>query len=86
MKHITALALAIGIVSPALAADEFWIVMNPTTKECTVVEQKPTSTTTVRVMGDGRVYKSRTEAQSAVKEVCHDSSTGSTTTRTAPVR
>jgi hypothetical protein len=53
---------------PALAADEFYIVRDTTTKKCTVVDKKPTVTTTT-IVGDGTVYKSRTEADTAVKTV-----------------
>ena len=83
MKYITAAVAVIGLITPAMAA-EFWVVMNPTTKECTVVQERPTASSTVRIMGDGKVYTSRTEAQGAIKEVCHDSTTGTTTTTTTP--
>ena len=54
---------------PASAA-EFYIVRDVITKKCTVVDTKPTTTTTT-VVGDG-VYKTKTEADSAVKttKVC----------------
>jgi hypothetical protein len=85
MKYLGAAALVLTLATPAMAQGEFWVVMNPSTKTCTVVQERPTASTTVRVMGDGRVYKTRTEAEGAVKEVCHDSNTGdTTTTRTAP--
>jgi hypothetical protein len=46
------------------------IVRDASTKKCTVVDTKPT-TTTVTVVGDG-VYKTKTEAEAAVKttKVC----------------
>jgi hypothetical protein len=52
------------------SAAEFYVVRDATTKKCTVVDSKPTTTTTT-VVGDG-VYKTRTEAESAVKttKVC----------------
>jgi len=46
---------------------EFYVVQDTSTKKCTIVEKKPTATTTV-VVGDG-VYKTRTEAESAMKTV-----------------
>ncbi|MCS3447309.1 MULTISPECIES: hypothetical protein [Bradyrhizobium] len=54
----------------AAGAAEFYIVRDATTKKCTVVDTKPTTTTTT-VVGDG-VYKTKTEAESAVKttKVC----------------
>ena len=84
-SYVLAAAFAAGVMSPAFAA-EFWVVMNPSTKRCTIVEQRPAESSTVKVMGDGKVYTSRTEAEGAVKQVCTDSSTGSTTTTTTPTR
>ena len=51
--------------------DEFYVVGDTTTKKCTIVQQKPTTTTTT-VVGDGTVYKTRTEAESGMKttKVC----------------
>lgn len=61
-------AFALG--TQAASAAEFYIVRDATTKKCTVVDTKPTTTTTT-VVGDG-VYKTKTEAESAVKttKVC----------------
>ena len=60
-------AFALG--TQAASAAEFYIVRDATTKKCTVVDSKPTTTTTV--VGDG-VYKTKVEAESAVKttKVC----------------
>jgi len=51
----------------AQTATEFYVVQDSATKKCTIVEKKPTATTTV-VVGDG-VYKTRTEAETAMKTV-----------------
>ena len=51
----------------AQTATEFYVVQDSSTKKCTIVEKKPTVTTTV-VVGDG-VYKTRTEAEGAMKTV-----------------
>jgi hypothetical protein len=81
MKYLLGAALTLALVTPALS-QEFYIVQEPATKKCTIVEEKPTSETMV-VMGNGKVYTTRTEAESAIKEVCTTSSTtGSTTTTT----
>jgi hypothetical protein len=39
------------------------------TKKCTIVDKKPASTETTVVGGDGVVYKTRTEAENAMKTV-----------------
>ncbi|BAR55578.1 hypothetical protein ACVIWV_009442 [Bradyrhizobium diazoefficiens] len=61
-------AFALG--TQAASAAEFYIVRDATTKKCTVVDTKPTTTTTT-VVGNG-VYKTKVEAESAVKttKVC----------------
>ena len=61
-------AFALG--TQAANAAEFYIVRDSTTKKCTVVDSKPTTTPTT-VVGNG-VYKTKVEAESAVKttKVC----------------
>jgi hypothetical protein len=63
---IAAAALA-GVITPSLAAD-FYVVQDTATKHCRIVEQKPTSRTTVVVGGD-RVYTTREQAEGAMKTV-----------------
>jgi hypothetical protein len=67
MKKIIAAALAVAFVTPALAA-EFYVVQDVKTKKCTIVDAKPTSETTV-VVGDGKVFATRTEAQTGMKSI-----------------
>jgi hypothetical protein len=64
---IISVALAAAFATPALAA-EFYIVQDSGTKRCTIVDKKPTVTTSV-VVGGGTVYTTRTEAQTAMKIV-----------------
>ncbi|WP_236843269.1 hypothetical protein [Bradyrhizobium icense] len=64
--------LAIGasaFAGPALAA-EFYVVRDTSTKKCTVVDTKPTTTTTTIV--DNGVFKTKTEAETSMKtmKVC----------------
>ena len=73
MKYALGVILTTALITPALS-QQFYIVQNPSTKQCTVVEEKPTDTSVV-VMGN-RVYTSRSEAQSAVRTVCTET-TGS---------
>lgn len=84
MKYILGAVVSIALLTPALA-DEFYVVQNPTTKDCTVTEQKPADSKTI-VMGNGHVYTSRSEAQSAVKTVCTESTTGSSTSTTTTIK
>ena len=67
---VGALAFAATSIAQTASAAEFYVVRDATTKKCTIVDTKPTTTTTT-VVGDG-VYKTKTEAESAVKttKVC----------------
>jgi hypothetical protein len=68
-KVLTGTALVVALTLPAAAqtTTEFYVVQDASTKKCTIVDKKPTTTTTT-VVGDG-VYKTRTEAESAMKTV-----------------
>jgi hypothetical protein len=66
IKYLLGAALLFASVMPA-AAQEFYVVRDTATKKCTIVDKKPTTTTTT-VVGDG-VYKTRVEAESAMKTV-----------------
>jgi hypothetical protein len=67
---IGALAFAAATVAETAMAAEFYVVRDSTTKKCTVVESKPTSTTTTIV--DNGIYKTKTEAETGMKttKVC----------------
>jgi hypothetical protein len=67
MKALLGAILVCAFVTPALAADEFYIVRDAATKKCTIVDKKPTVTTTT-VVGNN-VYKTRTEAETGMKTV-----------------
>ena len=70
MKKLIAVAMLAAFVTPALAADEFYVVQDVKTKKCTVVDKKPTTTETT-VVGNG-MYKTKVEAESGMKttKVC----------------
>ncbi|HVY44055.1 MAG: hypothetical protein ACM31O_08100 [Bacteroidota bacterium] len=64
-KYLLALAIAAGVVSPALA--DFYIVRGAD-KTCKVVDAKPADKS-VTVIGD-KAYKTKDEAEKQVKTVC----------------
>jgi hypothetical protein len=66
MFRVVLAAAALAVATPALAQTTFYVVQDTKTKRCTVVETKPTVETMV-VLGDGKVYTSRTEAEASVK-------------------
>jgi hypothetical protein len=69
-----ALTLSFGISAYAQTAvvSEYYVVRDPTTKKCTIVDKKPTGTTTTIV--DNGVFKTREEAVTGMKtiKVCHE--------------
>jgi hypothetical protein len=63
MKAIIGAMLIAAFATPALAADEFYVVQDVKTKKCTIVNSKPTTTETT-VVGNG-VYKTRVKPRPA---------------------
>ena len=58
-------AIALGaLVTPALAADEYYVVQNLTTMECSIVEQKPVESAMQQI---GQVYDTQAKAADAIK-------------------
>ena len=51
MKKLLAATLLIAFVTPALAADEYYVVQDVKTKKCTIVDKKPVDTTTYTQVG-----------------------------------
>jgi hypothetical protein len=66
-------AFVAGLALPALAQTSFYVVQDVKTKKCEIVEQKPVAKEMTIVGGDGVVYHTRTDAESAMKtvKVCH---------------
>jgi hypothetical protein len=69
---IGALAFAATTVTESAMAAEFYVVRDSATKKCTVVDTKPTATTTTIV--DNGTYKTKTEAETGMKttKVCSE--------------
>ena len=49
VKSILAACIIAAYASPTLAADEYYVVQDVKTKKCTVVDKKPTESTTTSV-------------------------------------
>jgi hypothetical protein len=69
MKTVMSAVALAALATPALA-DEYWVVRDSSTKHCSVVSEKPTTTTTT-VIGNSS-FKTRTEAEGSMKttKVC----------------
>jgi hypothetical protein len=66
---IRTLLIAASVASfaaPALA-EEFYVVRDTTTKKCTIVDKRPTTTTTITQIGPV-AFKTRTEAEAGMKK------------------
>ena len=68
MKTLLAGVIVVAFAMPAFAADEYYVVQDISTKKCTIVDKKPTTTTTT-IVGDGKVFKTRTEAEAGMKTI-----------------
>ena len=66
-------ALVLGLALPALAqtttTTSYYVVQDVKTKKCTIMDKKPTTTEYTTIGEDGVVYKTRTEAETAMKTV-----------------
>jgi hypothetical protein len=73
-RRRTVKKLVIGVAAVAMCATpalaDFWIVRDGSTNKCVVVDKKPTDQKVVIVGGDGKVYKTRAEAEKEVTVVC----------------
>ena len=72
MKRIVlAAALATVVAVPTFAqtttVSEYYVVQDASTKKCTIVDKKPTTTTMVQV--GPMAFKSRTEAETGMKTI-----------------
>jgi hypothetical protein len=66
-------AIGFAFTAPVSAqTTEFYVVQDVKTKKCTIVDRKPTTSTEMTIMGDGAVFKTRTEAETGMKsyKVC----------------
>ena len=67
---IGTLVVAASAFAGSAVAAEFYVVRDATTKKCTIVDTRPTTTTTTIV--DNGTFKTRTEAETGMKtmKVC----------------
>ena len=71
-RFVTSTAVAAALILPGAAAfaqDAYYIVQDVKTKKCTIIDKKPVTAEHTMVGPDGTVYKTRTEAETAMKTV-----------------
>ena len=71
MKFKTALAgvLLAAFALPAAADTSYYVVQDVKTKKCSIVDKQPIAREVTVVGGDGVVYRTRTEAETAMRTV-----------------
>jgi hypothetical protein len=68
MRTLAIAALSLGIVASASAAEEYYVVMDATSHQCHIANQRPTTTAST-VVGRKTPYATAEEAQRAMKDV-----------------
>lgn len=68
-RYVLTIAALVATTAPALAA-EFFVVRDPDTRKCRVVETRPADTKIV-VVGD-KAFVTRDEAQKQIAVLCKD--------------
>lgn len=66
IRILAAAALITSFAAPALA-DDFYIIRDTTTKKCTIVDKRPTVSTTITQVGPV-AFKTRVEAEAGMKK------------------
>jgi hypothetical protein len=69
MKKILITAALAVLATSAFAQSGFYIVQDTATKKCTIVNERPTTTTMTVVSPAGTTYTTRTEAEAGMKTV-----------------
>jgi hypothetical protein len=69
MQRLLIAGMLVGLTAPALAQASFYIVQDTSTKKCTIVSERPTTTTTTIVGPVGVTYTTRADAEAGMKTV-----------------
>jgi hypothetical protein len=70
IKQLFLGATVMAVLSSAAVAAEYYVVQEKTTKQCRVVETRPTETTWVQI--GPLAFKTRDEAERQVKVLCKE--------------
>jgi len=85
MKRALLVGAAVLAGTYCVAAADFYVVQDSSTKQCRVAEQKPTGSTLTIVGGESRTYASQAEAETAMKNesACNQTAQAPTANQTA---
>lgn len=64
-KYLIAGMLVAGLVTPALAAHQFYVAQNSSTHKCSIVSKKPNGKALTMLRTEG--FKTKAETESALK-------------------
>jgi len=67
MLPLLVLVFAASAFAQTTTVTEYYVVRDPATKKCTIVDQRPTGTTTTIV--DNGIFKTRPEAETGMKTI-----------------
>jgi hypothetical protein len=85
MKKSLLVGSAVLASTYGAAAADFYVVQDTSTKQCRVVEQKPSGSTLVIIGGENRTFASRADAETAMKNesACNQTAQAPTANQTA---
>jgi sporulation protein YlmC with PRC-barrel domain len=85
MKKSLLVGAAVLAGTYSAAAADFYVVQDTSTKQCRVVEEKPSGSTLVIMGGENRTFASRAEAEAAMKSesACNQTAQAPTANQTA---
>ena len=64
LSAVVALAAATSALAQSVTVDEYYVVRDPDSKKCTIVEHRPAVATSIV---DNGTFKTRTDAEAAIK-------------------
>jgi hypothetical protein len=79
MKMVLAGVALVTLVTPALA--DYYIIQEPTTKRCRIVEERPAPGVGIVIGEGGFAVRSEAESRMRTVEVCREGTTGGPTIR-----
>ena len=60
---------ATTLATTTTTSTTYYVAQDVKTKKCTIVDKKPADTTTMTILGDGAVFRTRTEAEGSMKSI-----------------
>jgi hypothetical protein len=68
MKAILGLIIGAALITPASAADEYYVVQDVVSKKCMVID-KPIANAEVKLMTEDKPFLTREAAEAAMKQI-----------------